>query len=168
MAAFAEIGWLDWALLGVVLLSGAVGLWRGFAFEALALGGWVVAWFAAHGFAPHAAPHVPVGVPGGALRHAASFAGCFVVALLACALLAHLVRALVRATPLSALDRVLGAGFGLLRGAVLLLVLATVVLMTPARESASWRGSRGALVLDSTILTLKPLMPSEARRWLPD
>ena len=44
----------------------------------------------------------------------------------------------------------------------------TVVLMTPARESNSWRDSRGALVLDTAILTLKPLLPSQARQWLPD
>jgi membrane protein required for colicin V production len=168
MELLAAVGWLDWTLLAILLLSVVVGVWRGFVFEAMALAGWVVAWLGAQWFAPQAAPHVPVGVPGGALNHAAAFAACFVAALLAWAVLARLARLLVQATPLSAVDRVLGAGFGLLRGAVLLLALASVVLMTPARESTSWRDSRGALVLDAAILTLKPLLPTAARQWLPD
>lgn len=168
MELLAAVGWLDWTLLAILLLSVVVGVWRGFVFEAMSLAGWVVAWLGAQWFAPQAAPHVPVGVPGGALNHATAFAVCFVAALLAWAVLARLVRLLVQATPLSVVDRVLGAGFGLLRGAVLLLALASVVLMTPARESTSWRDSHGALVLDTAILTLKPLLPSEARQWLPD
>ena len=168
MSALAAVGWLDWTLLAVLLVSIAVGLWRGFVFEALSLAGWVVAWIAAHWGAPRLAPHLPVGTPGGALNHAAALAAAFLAVLLAWALLARLVRLALRASPLSAVDRALGAGFGLLRGAVLLLALASVVLMTPARHSASWRDSRGALWLDAALLTLKPLLPSEARRWLPD
>ena len=152
----------------MLAISVVVGVWRGFVFEAMSLAGWVVAWLGSQWFAPQVAPHVPVGTPGGALNHATAFAACFIAALIAWAVLARLVRMLVQATPLSAVDRMLGAGFGLLRGAVLLLALASVVLMTPARESASWRDSQGALVLDATILTLKPLLPSEARQWLPD
>jgi membrane protein required for colicin V production len=168
MDVLSAIGWLDWMLLGVLVLSIAVGIWRGFVFEAMALAGWVVAWLGSQWFAPAVAPHLPVGAPGGALNHAAAFAVCFLASLIAWMLLARLVRLLLHATPLSGVDRALGAGFGLLRGAVLLLALATVVLMTPARESAAWRDSHGALVLDTALLTLKPLLPHEARQWLPD
>jgi membrane protein required for colicin V production len=167
MATLAHLGWIDWALLAVLALSVAVGLWRGFVFELMSLAGWLVAWFAAQWFAPQAAAHLPVGTAGSALNLAAAFTLCFLAAIVAWALLARLVRLLVRATPLSVADRALGAGFGLLRGAVLLLALATVVTLTPAAQSAPWRASQGALWLNTAMQGLKPLLPAEAVRHLP-
>ena len=161
------LGWVDWTLLAVLAVSAVVGLVRGFVFEALSLAGWAVAWFAAQWFAAELAPHLPVGTPGGALNLAAAFAACFLAALIAWSLLARLVRLLVRATPLSPADRVLGAGFGLARGAVLLLALSTVVALTPARQSEPWRESRGAMWLNTAMQGLKPVLPEDLARHLP-
>ena len=44
------LGWVDWALLAVLALSIAVGLWRGLVFEVLSLVGWVGAYIAAQLF----------------------------------------------------------------------------------------------------------------------
>jgi membrane protein required for colicin V production len=74
---------------------------------------------------------------------------------------------LVHATPLSIPDRALGAGFGLLRGMVLLLALATVVALTPAAASPGWRESRGALWLNTTLHGLKPVLPEQVAKRLP-
>ncbi len=168
LAAIGRVGWVDWTLLAVLAASTIVGLVRGFVFEVLSLAGWVAAWFAAQWAAPHVAPHLPVGDAGGALRHGASFLLGFVVALLAWSLAARVVRMLVRATPLSLPDRVLGAGFGALRAGVLLLAAATVVALTPAAQSAPWRGSHGARWLGDALAWLKPVLPLEAARRLPD
>ena len=67
-----QLGWVDLAMLGVLLLSLVLGLLRGFVFEVLSLVGWVVAYFAAQWLAPVWAPHLPVGDPGSALNHAAT------------------------------------------------------------------------------------------------
>ena len=79
----------------------------------------------------------------------------------------RLVRMLVHATPLSVPDRALGAGFGLLRGAVLLLAVATVVALTPAATSPAWRASEGALWLNHALRNLKPALPDAVARRLP-
>ncbi len=160
-ATLASIGWVDWALLAVVVVSVAVGLWRGLVFEVLALLGWLVAFVAAQALALDVAPHLPLGAPGSGLNHAAAFALVFLGALIACALAAQLVRLLVHATPLSLADRTLGAGFGLLRAVVLGVVLATVVTMTPAREAPQWRASLGAQWLTALLQGLKPMLPGE-------
>jgi membrane protein required for colicin V production len=81
--------------------------------------------------------------------------------------LARLVRLLIRATPLSVVDRVLGAGFGALRGMLLLLVLCTLVTMTPARNSVAWQASRGVVWLSGVLRGIEPLLPSEVSRHLP-
>lgn len=163
----ADLGWVDLSLLAVLALSVAVGLWRGLVFELMSLVGWLVAYVAAQAGAPWVARQLPIGSPGSALQQAAGFALAFVAALLAWALLARLVRLLVHATPLTLVDRTLGAGFGLLRGGVLLLALATVVALTPAVRSASWQDSRGAAWLGRALQVLKPVLPVAVARHLP-
>lgn len=163
----ASIGWVDGLLLAVLALSVIIGLVRGVVFELMSLAGWVVAWFASQWFARDVAPHLPVGAPGSAANHLAAVVLCFVAALLAWSLLAKLVRMLVQATPLSLPDRFLGAGFGLLRGAVLLLALSTVVSLTPAAQSQAWSSSQGATWLSLIMQGLRPLLPEQALRLLP-
>lgn len=158
---FAQIGWVDAALLAVLAISVVVGILRGFVFEVLSLVGWIAAWFAAQWFAPVAAPYVPVGVPGSALNLGVAFALVFVLALLVWAIAARLIRLLIQATPLSVPDRGLGALFGALRGVVLLLAVAAVVGLTPAVKSASWQHSRGAGVLAALLDGLMPLLPPQ-------
>ena len=160
------LSWLDWSLLAVLLLSVAVGLVRGFVFECLSLAGWVAAWFAAQWGAPVLAPYLPqlsVSNAGLALKQGLAFVLVFVAALIAWSLLARLVRVLIHATPLSLPDRLLGAVFGFLRGGVLLLVVATVVALTPASQSQGWRASRGVQWLNVALASLKPLL-----HFLPD
>jgi len=162
-----SLGAVDWVLLAVLGLSVLIGLWRGLVFEVLSLLGWVVAYFAAQWFAPVTAQHLPVGTPGSALNHAAGFVVTFVAVLIVWALAARLVRLLITASPLSVIDRVLGAGFGLLRGLVLLLAVATVVSMTPAARSPAWKQSHGAAWLHAMLQGLKPVLPEGIAQHLP-
>ena len=167
MDALPALSWIDWTLLAVLAVSVLVGLVRGLVFECLSLAGWLVAWFGAQWAAPVAAPYVPVGSPGSALNLGVAFAACFLLALLVWSLLARLIRMLIHATPLSLPDRLLGGGFGVLRGGVLLLAVATVVALTPAAQSQGWRLSRGAHWLSQALHALKPLLPEPAARLLP-
>jgi membrane protein required for colicin V production len=160
-------GWVDWALLAVLAISVVVGLWRGLVFEVLSLAGWVVAFIAAQALAPLAAAYVPVGVAGSALNHGIAFLATFVLALVVWALASRLVRLLIHATPLQPVDRVLGGVFGLARGAVLLLAVATVVMLSPAQRSTAWQQSRGAVWLATALQGLKPLLPDAIARQLP-
>ena len=174
--AALPLTWLDWTLVAVLGVSMCIGLMRGFVFECLSLVGWVVAWFGAQWLAPllspHLAPLLPQVAAGSApnlgLAFVAAFVLSFVGALVVWALLAKGVRLLIHATPLSLIDRFLGAGFGLLRGAVLLLVLATLVSYTPAAQSPGWQASQGARLLSKALHRIKPLLPQAAARWLPN
>jgi membrane protein required for colicin V production len=167
MDTFGSLGWVDLALLAVLALSIVIGLWRGLVFEVLSLVGWVVAYFAAQWLSPTVATYVPIGSPGSALNQGAAFALTFIAALILWGLLARLARLLISATPLSVPDRVLGAGFGALRGVVLLLAIATVVALTPAVRAPAWRTSQGAVWLDVLLQELKPVLPNEVAQHLP-
>ena len=163
-----DIGWVDLLLLGALALSVIVGLVRGFVFEVLSLLGWVAAYFAAQWLTPELAPHLPVGAPGSPLNLGAAFACTFIAALIAWGLAAKLVRLLIRATPLSLVDRGLGATFGLARGLVVLLAIATVVALTPGVNSPAWQQSRGALWLNDALLELRPVLPQQLAKHLPN
>ncbi len=167
MDALPALGWVDWALLAVLALSMLVGVVRGFIFECLSLAGWLVAWFAAQWAAPWVAARVQVAVAGSPVNHGLGFALAFVGALVGWALLARLIRMLIHATPMSLPDRLLGAGFGLLRGGVLLLAVAMAVQMTPAAQSKDWQGSTGVQWLVAGLKALKPLLPESAAQLLP-
>lgn len=168
MAAVGTIGVIDWVMLAVLVISVMLGLWRGLLLEVAMLVGWVVAYFAAQWFAADLAPHLPVGAPGSGANRAAAFALVFVLALIIWGLAAKLVRMLVHATPLSVVDRVGGAAFGLLRGAVLLLAVASLVGFTPAAQSPLWQSSTGARWTTAAVSFLKPLLPPDLRQWLPE
>ena len=167
MTALPALGWVDWAMLAALALSVLVGLARGLVFELMSLAGWVVAYVAAQLYSPQVGAWVPIGAAGSALHQGASFAATFLGVLLLWAVLARLVRLLIRATPLTLLDRLLGAAFGGLRGLLLLLVVATVVSYTPALRSQAWQDATGAAWLGQVIAMLKPLLPAEVARHLP-
>jgi membrane protein required for colicin V production len=163
-----ELPWIDWTLLALLGVSVVIGLVRGFVFEVLSLLGWLVAWFGSQYLARELSPHLPIGTPGSAGNMAAAYVLCFVAILVLWTLLAKLVRLLLHATPLSIPDRLLGAGFGLLRGGVLLLALATAVSLTPAAQSNPWQRSEGARWIGVAMIGLKPLLPAEVARYLPN
>jgi membrane protein required for colicin V production len=144
-----------------------VGLWRGLVFELMSLTGWLVAYVAAQVWSPLLAADLPVGAPGSAMQQGAAFALTFLGVLIVWAIAARLLRLLVHATPLTLIDRVLGAGFGLLRGAVLWLAVSTVVAFTPAARSQPWQESVGAAWLSAALHGLKPVLPDEVARHLP-
>jgi membrane protein required for colicin V production len=161
-----EVSWVDIALAVFLALSIVVGLLRGFVFEILSLAGWFAAFFAGRWLAPAVQPYVPVGESGSSLNYGVAFACVFLVALVVWSLTARLVRALVRATPLSPVDRVLGAAFGLLRGLVVLLVVATVVGVSPLAGSPAWQHSQGALWLNALLQELRPMLTNEVSPYL--
>jgi membrane protein required for colicin V production len=161
-----SLGWVDLAMLGVLLLSLGLGLWRGFVLEALALVGWVVAYFVAQWLGPQWAPHLPFGEPGSGLNQAVGMAAAFMVVLIGWGLASRVLRLLVNATPLRGADRVLGAAFGLLRGVLLLMLVAVGVALTPAAASPQWHRSQGAQWLSVALQGVKPLLPPDLAQYL--
>ncbi len=162
----AQIGWVDWVFAAVVGLSVVVGLVRGLLYEVMSLLGWVVAYVAAQAFGAAVAPSIPVGAPGSGLNIAAAFVIVFVVVLIGWGFLSWLIKKLVQASPLSPLDRVLGAVFGLMRGVLVALAVVTAVTMTPLAASPSWQAAHSVAGLQAVLSGLKPWLPDEVARHL--
>ena len=158
---------LDWAAVGVLVLSVLVGLVRGLVFELLSLAGWVLAFFAAQWLAETVAGWLQFGAADATWRYALAFVLVFVAVAFAAGLLTALVRRLVAAVGLRPVDRTLGAAFGLARGAVALLALAVAVHLFSLSDSAWWLESRSAVVLDAALQGVKPALPEKLASYLP-
>ncbi len=162
-----QLGWVDLALLAVLAFSVLLGLWRGLVFELVSLLGWVVAWVLANALGPWLAGVLPGGANASPLRLWACYGGVFVVVLLACTAFARLLRALISATPLSVIDRLMGGAFGALRAALVMVVVATLVALSPFSKAQAWQDSHGQVWLGLALGALKPLLPEQLNLRLP-
>ena len=161
-----SLSWVDIALAAMLLISIGIGLWRGLVFEVMSLAGWVVAYFAAPPLAPLVEDLLPEGKFGPAVVHVVALAIAFFVVLIIWSLATRLVKTLIHATPLSAVDRLGGAGFGALRGVFIALLLVLVIGASPLAQSATWQASRAAPVLSSVLHDAAPLLPEPLARFI--
>lgn len=152
--------WFDYAVAAIVLLSALLGWWRGLVYEVLSLLVWIAAWVAAKLFAPDVAPHVPLMLGSEAARTAAAFVALFVAVLIIGGIAAWLLSKLVKWVGLGWLDGLLGALFGLMRGALLAVIGVMLAGMTSLPQQPYWRDAWSSGPLQRTALA--------ARAWLPD
>ncbi len=150
----------DWVLLGALLASMLVGLWRGLVYEVLSLAGWVAAFVLAQWLAVDAVAWLPMieGAPE-SIQYAVAFVVVFVATVFAAGWVSWLIKKLVETVGLRPVDRTLGAFFGLARGVVLLLALTVVLQLTGVARDAWWANAQGPVWLQVVLTGLKPLLP---------
>ncbi|MGJ7605312.1 CvpA family protein [Variovorax sp. LT1R20] len=158
---------LDWIAVTLIVVSMLFGLMRGLVFEVISLMGWVAAFIAAQWLASDVAAWLPFGEPQATWRYPLAFVLVFVGVAFGVGLIAALTRKLITVVGLRPVDRILGAAFGAARGAVALLVLAVVVHLLVLSDSAWWRDSLSAGVLDAALQGLKPALPEKLASYLP-
>jgi membrane protein required for colicin V production len=158
---------VDWTLIGILALSFLIGVWRGLVYEVLSVFVWIAAFVLAQWYAPDVAAKLPMAGTAQSLRYAAGFVLVFIGTAFVAGLIVQLIKKMVAAVGLRPVDRTLGAIFGLLRGAILLLAIAVVMNMTALRSQADWQASQGATMLTGLLVKLKPLLPQEFGKYLP-
>ena len=158
---------LDWIFIVVLLGSMLLGAWRGLVYEVLSLLGWVVAFMVARIWAQDVALWLPLDGWDIQLRYAAAFVLLIVAALFAWGVISWLSKQLIEAVGLRPVDRTLGALFGVLRGGLLLLVLALVIQYTPMHAALWWQESTLAPWLTAGVDWVLPALPQDWGRYLP-
>lgn len=159
---------LDWIFCAVLLVSMLLGVWRGLVYEVLSLLSWLVALVAARYFALDMALLLPMHGSSDALRYVVGFVLVFVLVLLVGSLIAVVSKKLMASVGLRPVDRVLGALFGFLRGALLLLLVTVVVSATPFRSTTAWQQSVTVGWSVSALKTIKPVLPRDLEKFLPN
>lgn len=134
--------WADYVLLGIVLVSTLISLFRGFVKEALSLATWVAALWVALSFSPRVAEFLARWIETPSIRSLVAILVLFVLVLIAGGIVNFLISSLVEKTGMSGTDRALGMVFGLVRGVVLVGVLVLLAGLTPAPQDPWWQESR--------------------------
>lgn len=151
--------WLDYAVLGVMGISVAWGVWRGLVREVMSLAGWVIAFLAANLFAAPLAETLPASLSPAELRVLVAFVGIFILSLAVTSLAGLLLSKMIKAVGLGSLDRTLGALFGIARGLVIVLAFALLAGLTRLPLHPIWKESVAGPLLGRAALALKPWLP---------
>ena len=152
--------YVDYAVLGIVLISILVGSLRGFIKEVFSMAVWAAAFLVAFQYSGALAMMLESHIELPSARTSLAFAGLFLSVLLVGGLITFLVGKLVEKTGLSGTDRLLGGVFGAFRGLILILFIMLVAGLTPVPQDPWWQQSR-------SIQSLLPLAEWSAR-FLPD
>ena len=115
--------WLDWIILGIVVVSTLVSLKRGFVKEALSLSAWVLAFIISTRFSGRLDGALVDAISNDTLRQVSAYVILFAATLMLGSLVNTLLAQVIRMTGLSGADRVLGTAFGLARGLLIAVVL---------------------------------------------
>ena len=131
----------DYLVIAAILVSAIAGAMRGFLREAIAFGAWIVALFVAWHFSDLIEPHLGGLLADPTVRPWAARVIIVVLVLLLGTAIGSLLQHFVRLSIFSGMDRLLGFGFGLLRGFVLLGVFVILGQLLRLSEEGWWRHS---------------------------
>jgi len=133
---------VDWAILGIVVISALISLKRGFVKEALSLVTWIIAGVVAWMFGAGLSVYLVNYIETPSFRVIAACTILFVATLLVGAMINFLIGELIRVTGLSGTDRFLGMVFGAARGGLLVVVAVGLLSLGPVQQDQWWQQSR--------------------------
>jgi membrane protein required for colicin V production len=150
---------IDWAIVAVIAVSVLLGVLRGLVREVLSIVGWVAGIWLALRYANEIGRALPFDLPWPEARTALAALAIVIGAVLAAGLLAWIIGKLMSAVKLSGTDRMLGALFGLLRGLLIVLLVALFAGRTALAQQPPWRESLLLPLVEAAVRFASPLLP---------
>ena len=136
------MNWADWLIIFVFLVSGLISMKRGFIKEALSLIIWVTAFIAATWAKEPLADLFTHWVDALSVRQLLAFILVFIVVLILGGVVNYLLGRCVDMTGLKSTDRFFGVLFGLVRGAlVVVIVVVYLPRILPVHRDEWWQNS---------------------------
>lgn len=153
------IGYADIIILAVLLISMVMSLWRGFVREALSLVIWIAAFWIAIHFYPDVSNYLVEKISTPGLRMMVAFSVLFFGTLIIGGIVSYCIIHLIKKTGLSGTDRMLGAGFGLLRGIVIVALGIMGADMLHLSSDPKWQNSHFIPLFQQVADWLKQVIP---------
>ena len=132
---------VDIVILIITVLSSVFGLWRGLIKEVLSLLTWIAALLVSRVYSEPLAGLMTGVIENDGIRYVSAFAILFVIVMMFGTFLNFLMSKLLNATGLKLADRLLGAGFGVARGVIIVLVIMFIASMFVS-ETELWQQSQ--------------------------
>lgn len=158
---------VDYAAIAILIGSMLLGMLRGLVRELFNLVGWVVAFFVARAFGPTVAHWLPADLPGGEMTQGAlGFLLVLVAVVFGAGIVSALVGRMTDLIGLRAADRGLGMLFGIVRGALLLMLLMVAARLTALPQQPAWRHSLTRPWVEAGLERLMPYLPEPVQHYL--
>ena len=132
---------VDIVILIITVLSSVFGLWRGLIKEVLSLLTWIAALLVSRVYSEPLAGLMTGVIENDGIRYVSAFAILFVIVMMFGTFLNFLMSKLLNVTGLKLADRLLGAGFGVARGVIIVLVIMFITSMFVS-ETELWQQSQ--------------------------
>lgn len=154
---------LDVVFLIIVGISALVGIVRGMTKEVLSIFGWVLAAAALYFLVPIVDPIMQQYVASKILSNIVSGMVILIVFCIVWLLTADRLAAIVRSSKLSALDRIFGFLFGMVRGALIVILIAVMIttLIPEQSKEGVFAKSQYFKLANDTAEPLKAMIPNE-------
>jgi membrane protein required for colicin V production len=154
-----QLNWLDYTIIGLVVLSIVGGAIRGLIKEVLPLVSLVVAIVLSYKVGPELQPYVLDWLKNDTAAYVFAFVTVFLVAWILIGLLGGMLTKLVKATAAGPLDKLFGGILGLVRGIAVAVILVVALLAFMPDDSPALRESSLAaptLTVGQIAITLMP------------
>ncbi len=155
--SFAALDYLFFTAVGLSIL---LGVWRGLVREIVALLTWLVLALSLMYYAPVLAGELSGVIASPTSQHYAAYVLLCVVILVVGWVLGKIVNGFVTVTGLSFINRLLGGIFGLVRGGVVLLLVAYLVNLGAWQNTSVWQHSRVSHILDQVLVVVEHHYPA--------
>lgn len=133
------MNWFDLIIIGIILVSTLIGLVRGFVKESVSLASWILAGFIAFRYFSVLSELLLPYLDSPTLRIVIAFAALFLVTLIVGAIVNYLLSEMVSKTKLSGTDKTLGMVFGMVRGALIIVMIILLADFTPMPNESWWQ-----------------------------
>ncbi len=162
MSAF-HFSYVDLVVVLIVLISAVYAVWRGFVSETLSIFAWAAAAFAALYGGPLVAPSARGLISPEWLGTVAAYGLVFLVVLIPLSFISYRFAESVHHSPVGALDRSLGAIFGVVRGlAIVGIAYIVFSAFVPVPKQPEWMTRAGTLpVIQSSAEVILTLIPDQ-------
>lgn len=149
----------DYLVITVLLLSGALGLWRGIIREVFALGAWILAIVCMMLFGQALANALPLANSPSWLKLLTGYVLVFVLVFVVVSIIGFLFTKLVQTAGLTFIDRGLGFAFGMLRGGLIVVLLVLLGGAAGLSSNDWWKQSASAKPLETFAAILRNKFP---------
>ena len=153
--------WVDYLIIGIILISSGISIVRGFIKEVLSLISWILAFWVALMFHSNLSTLLADYISTPSIRLFLAFFILFAVTLVLCAMVNHLFGQLVEKTGLTGTDRSLGVIFGILRGVAIVTILVLGAGATPMPADSWWQNSLLLEHFEKLAIWVRDLLPTE-------
>lgn len=153
--------WIDWLFIALLVVTSLTGFLRGLVREALGLAAWVLALLAARLLAEPVADLMSGFIDSADGRLVLAFVLVIFAVILLCGIVIRMLHAAVVWVGMGWFNRVMGAAFGAVKGAAILVLATILISLTPLSDLDAWADAQ----LRPTFEQLRNWSVSQLETW---